>query len=258
MKCSICNFILCGFLVFNTLTAEAQNHPESQKKLLSAYPLTPQEIESLDQPNNHQIRRELYFSKRHRYARIDVTPLLSGSKEIQIDLFEDIPINIKINGFDQSDDGQLIRWKGTTINQEFDVESAPKELLPFIQANHEAILITFMERRRLDSEAMEKEVSIGAQPTVTVNPSDNNSSQLPPFQATYTLYARIKNPNNGKKYRVVPLENHPDFHLIYEVDDTKTLGNSENSNDPRRKSFEAHLEKIAKDTESRSEKGVAK
>jgi hypothetical protein len=196
-------------------------------------PVTGSEAATILAKNHYFVSKHLYVAKRHRLVRVNTDALLKSEK-IRISLFDDLALTFEVTKLEVSP-ARTINWRGRLA----DPPVSPKDLM-----------VTGSGFKTLEeAESYHHEIfgiSISAElyryfpksDLYTVygpenNPSGNRNPRCIPITAppdsphppVYGARTKIYIPYVGEeRFRLKPLELTPNYHLLIQVDSTKTAG----------------------------------
>ena len=217
------------FLLAHSISA-ISNEPfpvdsASLEKLFQSVDQTAQD--KLFQENKFSLKRATYFGKRHRIVKVNMGLLVDNGRAFVINPFDDIQFIVNTAEVKTYNGGLSQRWVGNLLDPRLDLAEAdiPVELKN--QINTMGINISATRTVHPAHQfGSDKKIGISSDPSKEF--------------ITSKIYASGKFPEYGARYRLLPINQIADYHLIIELDNSKQLINGKTNIAQQRRN--AHLE----------------
>lgn len=211
-------------LAFSPLTTLAQA-PEL------FLPVTGSEEAIARAENEYFLKKTLYFAKRHRIVRVNASLLLKNSDapgEITVNLFDDVKLRYGVTRLIDLSVGQ-IGFSAQLVTPPMSVGDVMRENPGLSYATAADLHNMFFELSIAGSEFVHDTVRNRYWPTSTVKEYYSHTRpgklpKLPPAaERFYAFQAEILSPDATEKYMLEPLYGNPRYHVVWEVDYSKSI-----------------------------------
>lgn len=224
-------FLNYGLIILLTHSIAAiSNEPfpvdsEKLEKLFQSVDQTMQD--KLFEENKFSLKRATYFGKRHRIVKVNMDLLSDNGKAFVVNPFDDIHLIVNTAEIKIYDGGLSQRWVGNLLDPRLDLAEAdiPMELkkqLNTIGLNISATPVVHPAHQ----------IDIGNKVGISSDPSKEF--------VTSKIYVSGKFPEYGARYRLLPINQKADYHLVIELDNSKQLISGKSAIAQQRRN--AHME----------------
>jgi hypothetical protein len=194
-------------------------------------PVADSEVMLIEKRNERFLAEHRYFAKRHRIVRIDSKLLLTDGNEFTITPFPDSTYLVATKDIRRAPFQSV--WSGIAINP-----SLPIDVFDSLSEE---------ERQGMTVEKM-KEVFLGISLTVTEYDLNTNTGEIvhaakrppmispggpnyeppaAPAEMNFGAFQGVKGTIDiellGGKYKLLPLKNDPEFHIVFEVNEEREI-----------------------------------
>ncbi len=224
-------FLNFGLIILLTHSITAiSNDPfpvdsESLEKLFQPVDQTMQD--RLFEENQFSLKRATYFGKRHRIVKVNMDLLVDNGRAFVVNPFDDIQFIVNTAEIKVYGGGLSQRWVGNLLDPRLDLAEADIPVAFKKQLNTLGINIS-ATRIVKPAHHFDKDTKVG----IT---SDPNKEVI-----TSKIYVSGKFPEYGVRYRLLPINQSADYHLIIELDNSKQLMSGKSAIAQQRRN--AHLE----------------
>ena len=204
-------------------------------------PVDPSLQDQLFKENQFSLKRATYFGKRYRSVKVNLDLLAPNGKAFVVNPFDDVEFIVSTAEIKNYDGGLSQRWVGNMLKPHLDLEDVdiPAELKT--QLNTMGINITPMRvRRRAGDSEISGEVGISPDSTEEI--------------AKNSIYITGRFPEYGIRYRLLPVDQVANYHLIIELDHSKQLINGTSDEAKRRREEHTIFREALEAEEKRMEK----
>ncbi len=200
---------------------------ESSELLL---PVSDKEVAALTQKSNYRLRAQLYPAKRHRFVKINYKLLEQPDSKFSITAFDDLAVQVVGVGVEAANSsGQFVQWRGEIVDSRFP---------------HRAIVLNVRSGGYPAPLSLARKIAAEQRAT---GESSSSFSAEPPVSAERNVMTRIDVKTvggdwallgKGARVVLVPVEDDPRYHVVYEEDRSKVPnsahGNAETAEKLRR------------------------
>jgi hypothetical protein len=172
--------------------------------------------------NEYFLKRELYFAKRHRIVKVNAD-VLKSEEAITIALFDGTALTLEVTSLKVDSNGFITAWEGTIPNPPISAEDLLDQVSTIEEARflHSAMFTISIAATRYDYDEATgvSTPSYISKRTPKQNPEQGDLS----ISIFYGIHANISVPTLPERYWIRSLELSPKYHLLIEVDDSKTF-----------------------------------
>lgn len=219
---SILRCLLCTWMALPLSVLSA----EDSKELL--VPVDAATITQLSAKTNYRLRAQLYPAKRYRFVTINYDLLKDPQGTFTITAFDDVSIRVTASSLEAADpDGQLLAWRSEPI----DTPVGPKlRVNLYIRDGIQQVPVD-VARRIAPTPAG----GYATSPRPSFGPAPGAAEQATVGVELRTLQGEWMILLKATRLVIVPVEDDPRFHVVYEVDSSKVANSSHGGPDNERK-----------------------
>ena len=222
-----CIALVAIALLLSPLSIRAESLPEL------IVPVNESELDQVRTNNDYFLRRQLYFSKRHRIVKVNDT-LLNGTPRFRITLFDDVIATIETKEVTQVR-ADYIRWRGMIVvpgaievrNQAGELQSdqvAQETRERILGVNFSALTWDLDRATGKASLAMYRPSSTSPHPIAANEQQSTELARLSQLDknAFRSVRGSLRMPVTNSRFWLMPVDADPQYHLLYEENPERT------------------------------------
>ena len=188
-------------------------------------PISSDEEQTLAQRNDYFLKKHGYIAKRQQIVRVDAG-LLTEADSFRITFFEDAAITVRVKDVDIVHEGKAIRWTGEIIDPDL---SAARLIDDGVDSDEAKVAAAELSKISIGAYQVALDQNQRRKYQIRSNRFDDIVKRRVAgsidydVSETFGVYFDELNPNRYSRFRLIPFDQEPGYHLLIEVDRDKIV-----------------------------------